>query len=482
MCNQGMPKTKYRLSVYLEVVGLLLLVVGCSEPETIGRFRATPVTTIILDNLGVIDEDPDIFAGARETEPQDLVPEEMEYVISPGDSVLVAIMDLFEVGREYREILRVNEVGRVTLPEIGTFRTSGLTEMELTETIKDRLSPHIIVKPVVSVVVADPRKKTYSISGAVSWPGIYQLWEGDYRLTKALAQAGGIPQTNVDYAYVVRNVRPNGAYKVMASAGAKAEDSDLTAVVWAGATMTRAENSGPRFEQTQSVEQRDPAALLEELEQQKSAEEREKTMKVIRRGDKFLLTPVEGKVVPEEAPQRTELRRPGETEERTTFESLEKMGLIQEVIQIDLRKLRGGDWKQNIVIRPEDEIRVPINAVGIYIVMGQVARPGAYNLSGDRQTLKQVIGSAGPLMPTAWPSRCEIIRRVDRNKEVTCRVNLAKLFAGTSPDYFIKPNDIINVGSHPVARWVAVVRQSFRSTYGFGFVYDRNFADKDFRH
>ena len=194
------------------------------------------------------------------------------------------------------------------------------------------------------------------------------------------------------------------------------------------------------------------------------------------------MTPVEGKVVPEEAPQRTELRRPGETEERTTFESLEKMGLIQEVIQIDLRKLRGGDWKQNIVIRPEDEIRVPINAVGIYIVMGQVARPGAYNLSGDRQTLKQVIGSAGPLMPTAWPSRCEIIRRVDRNKEVTCRVNLAKLFAGTSPDYFIKPNDIINVGSHPVARWVAVVRQSFRSTYGFGFVYDRNFADKDFRH
>ncbi|MFC1783350.1 polysaccharide biosynthesis/export family protein [Planctomycetota bacterium] len=476
-----MRKTKYRLSVYLEVVGLLLLVVGCSEPDTIGRFRATPVTTIILDNLGVIDEDPDIFAGARETEPQDLVPEEIEYVIRPGDSVLVTIMDLFEVGQQYREILRVNEVGRVTLPEIGTFRTSGLTEMELTETIKDRLSPQIIVKPIVSVVVTDPRKKTYSISGAVSWPGTYQLWEGDYRLTKALDQAGGIPQTNVDYAYVVRDVRPNDADQVMASAGAKAGDSDLSALVWAGAGKTRTENSGPRFEQKQPVEQRDPVALVEELEQQKSAEEQEKTMKVIRRGDKFLLAPVEGKVVPEAAPQRAVLQRPGETEEGTTFESLEKMGLVQEVIQIDLQKLRGGNWKQNIVIRPEDEIRVPVNAVGIYNVMGQVARPGAYNLSGDRMTLKQVIGSAGPLMPTAWPSRCEIIRRVDKNKEVTCRVNLAKLFAGTSPDYFVKPNDIINVGSHPVARWIAVVRQSFRSTYGFGFVYDRNFADKDFR-
>ena len=62
---------------------------------------------------------------------------------------------------------------------------------------------------------------------------------------------------------------------------------------------------------------------------------------------------------------------------------------------------------------------------------------------------------------------------------MTYLVNLEKLFAGTAPDLFIKPNDIINVGSHPISRWAAVIRNSFRSTYGFGFVYDRNFADKD---
>jgi hypothetical protein len=59
-------------------------------------------------------------------------------------------------------------------------------------------------------------------------------------------------------------------------------------------------------------------------------------------------------------------------------------------------------------------------------------------------------------------------------------VNLQSLFEGTAPDVFLKPDDIINVGSNPVSRWVAVIRQSFRATYGFGFVYDRNFADKDF--
>jgi hypothetical protein len=30
-----------------------------------------------------------------------------------------------------------------------------------------------------------------------------------------------------------------------------------------------------------------------------------------------------------------------------------------------------------------------------------------------------------------------------------------------------------------VAPFLFVIRNSFRFTYGFGFVYDRNFADKD---
>ena len=44
----------------------------------------------------------------------------------------------------------------------------------------------------------------------------------------------------------------------------------------------------------------------------------------------------------------------------------------------------------------------------------------------------------------------------------------------------LKPNDLINVGTHPTSRWRAILRNAFRATYGFGFVYDRNFADRDF--
>jgi protein involved in polysaccharide export with SLBB domain len=164
------------------------------------------------------------------------------------------------------------------------------------------------------------------------------------------------------------------------------------------------------------------------------------------------------------------------------MEEMGGAGQIYDVIRIDLNKLRSGDLTQNIIIQSGDDIQVPYNSVGVFYVGGQVSRPGAYNLTGAQMTLKRAMVSAGPLTSLAWPSRCEISRMIGENREVTYQVNLEKLFTGTAPDIYIKPGDMINVGSHPLARFIAVVRQSFRATYGFGFVYDRNFADKDFGH
>jgi len=59
-------------------------------------------------------------------------------------------------------------------------------------------------------------------------------------------------------------------------------------------------------------------------------------------------------------------------------------------------------------------------------------------------------------------------------------VDLDKIASGEQPDFFIKPNDLINVGTHATAMWRAILRNAFRATYGFGFVYDRNFADRDY--
>jgi polysaccharide export outer membrane protein len=94
--------------------------------------------------------------------------------------------------------------------------------------------------------------------------------------------------------------------------------------------------------------------------------------------------------------------------------------------------------------------------------------------------LKMAIAAAGGLGPLAWPKSCEVIRRLSRKKEEIVLVDLDKIFRGEQPDFFIKPNDVINVGTHPTAIWRAVLRNAFRATYGFGFVYDRNFSDRAF--
>ncbi len=147
------------------------------------------------------------------------------------------------------------------------------------------------------------------------------------------------------------------------------------------------------------------------------------------------------------------------------------------VIKVPLVKLKAGELKYNVVIRPGDIIVVPQPIIGEYYMGGHVARTGVYSLTGRDITLKQAIISAGMLDPVAIPQRTRIVRRIGQNQEVIARVDLKKIFAGTEPDLFIKPNDQVMVGTNFFAPFVASFRNAFRITYGFGFLYDRNFSD-----
>ncbi|MHC4355874.1 MAG: polysaccharide biosynthesis/export family protein [Planctomycetota bacterium] len=150
------------------------------------------------------------------------------------------------------------------------------------------------------------------------------------------------------------------------------------------------------------------------------------------------------------------------------------------LIRIPADKLFAGDPRYNVVIKPGDSVVVPVDIVGECSIMGNVNRAGFINITGRPITLKQAIAAAGGLGPLAWPKRCEIVRRIGREKEEIVMLDLDKIASGEQPDVFIKPHDLINVGTHATARWRAVLRNAFRATYGFGFVYDRNFANKDF--
>ena len=150
------------------------------------------------------------------------------------------------------------------------------------------------------------------------------------------------------------------------------------------------------------------------------------------------------------------------------------------VIKIPTDKLLAGDPRYNIVIRPGDNIYVPVDIIGEFCIMGNVNRQGYINLTGRPMTLKMAIAAAGGLGPLAWPKRVEVVRRIGRNKEEIVMVDLDKIARGEQPDFFIKPDDLINVGTHPTSRWRERLRNAFRATWGFGFDWDMNFADKGF--
>jgi protein involved in polysaccharide export with SLBB domain len=150
------------------------------------------------------------------------------------------------------------------------------------------------------------------------------------------------------------------------------------------------------------------------------------------------------------------------------------------LIRIPTDKLLAGDPRYNIVVKPGDTIHVPVDIIGEFAIMGNVNRSGFIELTGRPMTLKMAIAAAGGLGPLAYPKHVEVVRRIGTKKEEIVLVDLDKIAAGEQPDFFIKPNDLINVGTEATARWRAVLRNAFRAAYGFAFVYDRNFADIDY--
>ncbi len=190
---------------------------------------------------------------------------------------------------------------------------------------------------------------------------------------------------------------------------------------------------------------------------------------------------VKGEAAPERPPVDVEPRGPTlPLEEEKLPAELEWEEAIQtRLLRIPADKLLAGDPRYNIVIKPGDTIHVPVDVIGEFCIMGNVNRSGYFNITGRPMTLKMAIAAAGGLGPLAWPKYCEVVRRIGKKKEEIVMVDLDKIARGEAPDFFIKPNDLINVGTHPTSRWRAVLRNAFRATYGFGFVYDRNFAYTD---
>jgi len=151
-------------------------------------------------------------------------------------------------------------------------------------------------------------------------------------------------------------------------------------------------------------------------------------------------------------------------------------GRVTRLLEIDYRDLIAGKSILNVIVRPDDFINVVPPPTGVVYIDGEISRPGPYDLPATGQlTLSRLVAAAGGLGPLAIPERVDLVRRVG-DREATIRVNLAAIRERAEPDIVLKSDDHVIIGTNFFAQPLAVIRNGFRMTYGFGFLIDRNWG------
>lgn len=494
----------------LSVSVLLIALCGCAmvppnsfiDPTKVGRFGLEAQEGGIRRILSPRETPPGL-ANAVEPTPEDLVAQYTDYRIGPGDVLTLTIQDLIESGRPYAVGLEVSPLGEIRIPDLGSVKVTGLTEQEVEQEVSARLKESgILPRPVVIVYVQQKRGRIFNIVGAVRAAGPYPISDPDLRLLEALGMAGDA-DANSRRLYVIR--RESGRPGVVPSGAAPAATTP-PAPIGEGLVipppvedepkpppgmLSSVGGGRPEDDTNQAPPTKEELADLMAVPSTQSRPATRAAAPGTESGfPPIIFDPQTGQVLEtERRTARKEAPRPetppAAPPQKESFEKpfdwneVEEIGLEQRVIGIDLNELKAGNARYNIVIRDRDVINVPTDT-GVFYAMGEINRPGVYGFGGRDITIKQALAICGGFTQMAWPQRCDLIRREPgTDKQVTRTVNLDAIFAGLEDDFYLRDDDILNVGTHFVAPFLFVIRNSFRFTYGFGFVYDRNFADQD---
>ena len=482
------------------ITALLLSIVstvfigGCEvdsffNPSVTGYYEHTPTSMPILDRIDIIEREIGFQPDITKPTAEDLVPNELQYRLAPGDVVRVEIYELVAERQTDVSVRVIDQSGMIRLPTIGDVQAAGRTIQELQEEIITALGPKgldLISDPLVTVVLEDGRSFQFTIYGAVAGTGIYALNRPDFRIMDALSLAGGTA-TTTKRILVIREVAIDEAVKpgyerspVRPGAGQESEPDvrDIDALIEAldGSGASPAAMAWLQDEPPIDIDDLgdDPTT-----NQQPSQEDANKAPS----GDTFVFDEDRQEWIrlqPEEAMARG--LRPNTSRQSVAPKPVERISpYATRVIEVDYQALARGDSNQNIVVRPGDRVFVDTPDIGVVYIDGEISRPGVYQLPvAGRLTLSRLVAAAGGLNPLAIPERVDFTRKLDEDREATIRINLAAIRNRAEPDIYIRRDDHIHIGTNFFAAPLAVIRNGFRMSYGFGFLLDRNFGNDVF--
>lgn len=224
------------------VFASVVCTVGCEtdsymDPSKTGYFEHTPTTMPVLERIDVIEppEEPLGIAGPPSRE--DLLPNTLEYRLSPGDVVLVDIFELITQGQTEKSVRTIDQSGFIRLPTINEVKAGGLTLTELRDSIRAMLEVHIR-NPVVTVDIEAGRSFEFTIQGAIQNAGVYALDKPNFKLTQALALANGADPVT-ERVLVIRSMTTENAIEREIQNGQNAPDSPQNTDNTAGSSPTQ---------------------------------------------------------------------------------------------------------------------------------------------------------------------------------------------------------------------------------------------------
>ena len=540
------------------------------DPQRTGYFQTTPTAIPILTRIDVIEQAADTSIVYTQPSSEDLIPNQLEYKLAPGDVIRVSIPQLISADQTDISTRVVDQSGRISLPIIGQMPAAGLTVEQVEEDVKKRLAG-IITNPKAFISVEEARAYQFRVLGSVEQPGLFALNKPDLRVLDALALArGAAPSTT--RVLITRAKATSSQYENSFTSGSTtAPATTAPATTDAGTTVAPSGTDKPAVPTTppdsaiddlinalpgtapaapesapgaatpppaaseKPVEtpaptepaaepaptqpaaapaparmgmlgnngRQDPPVDIDSLEPAKAKDVGSAPAVVPEEGDRFVFDPatqawvkmgrggeVQSAATAAAAPAdatsagATTDAAPGlKTGEaaRARTKNQAKKAFESRVIEIDYNQLVRGAANLNVIIRPDDMLYCDTGDVGVVYIDGLIARPGVYNLpTSGKLTLSRLVAAAGGLGELAIPQRVDLVRRIGTDKEACIRVNLAAIRNRAEPDIFLRPDDHINIGTNFWATPLAVIRNGFRMTYGFGFLVDRNWGNDIF--
>ncbi len=462
----------------------------------------------ILTSASMVDETTEMLPNAEPPSDVDFAYADTDYILGPTDVVQITVWDLLQEGREEVLTREITESGRIDLPLLESrLVVAGLTQQQLKDRVIDAYSRNVLRSPRVAVAILAKRNNRFSLIGA-GRAGQYQLLGNNMRLLEALALAGGIPEHQTQYIYVFRPaaLTPVGdapeAGPLLPPAPPEALP-ELPPEVPPGTSVLG--SAGSDLDTALGAHARPPVSLSHLRYAETAAggsggddpagtddlpDPAPESSRFIFSGGRWIRVDGEDSPPPTAptAPAAPTARGPAGPEQPdapTAPPTADdpwgwndaQPGDQMRIIAINYPALVNGEARYNIVVRNGDIIRIPSPPTGEFYLMGEIARPGVYTLTNRRVTIVQALAAGGNLGNLAWPENSYLIRRLEGNQQEIIPLDVEAIFRGERPDLFLKPDDVVAIGTNWRAPFLAVFRNAFRFSYGFGFLYDRNFSE-----